>query len=246
MNIRDAISLLADNKNRDRFTILSLLVLAGFMFLFWWAGFNISDDSHLAQIKQRGVLTVISRQNPTTFYESYGGPDGLEYQLASRFAEYLGVELEMNLATNLTEIIQSVNSGNADLAAAGLSITPERQQWLSFAAPYDRVYPKLVFKQGNRWPRNFRQLNGELRVMADSSHAYHLLKLKRDFPGLSWSETTEETSEDLLVSVLDGSIDYTITDSNELALNRRFYPELAIAFSVGEGNIHLVSSKFRN
>ncbi len=236
MNFRDAIILLADNRYRDRFTTASLVLLASFVFIFWWTGFNVSDNSHLAQVKQRGVLTVITRQSPTTFYESYGGPDGLEYQLASRFAEYLGVNLEISLASNLTEIIQSVNNGDADLAAAGLSITEEREQWLSFAAPYDRVYPKLVFKQGNRWPRDFRQLDGELRVMADSSHAYHLLKVKREFPGLSWSETNEETSEDLLISVLDGHIDYTIADSNELALNRRFYPELAIAFSVGEGN----------
>ncbi|MEL0035655.1 MAG: membrane-bound lytic murein transglycosylase MltF [Gammaproteobacteria bacterium] len=236
VNIRDAITLLADNRNRDRFTLLTVLALASVMFYFWWSGFNVTDETHLEQVKQRGVLKVISRQSPTTYYESYGGADGLEYQLASRFAEHLGVELEIELATNLTEIIQSVNNGEADLAAAGLSITPEREQWLAFATPYDRVYPKLVFKQGNRWPRNFQQLRGELRVMADSSHAFELLNVKREYPGLSWSETAEDTSEDLLIAVLDGAIDYTITDSNELALNRRFYPELAIAFSVGEGH----------
>ena len=181
MNIKDAISLLADNKYQDRFTLISLQFLLIFLFIFWWSGFNVTDESHLKKIKQNGVLTVITRQSPTTFYESYGGPDGLEYQLASRFAEYLGVTLDIKVAANLTEIIQSVNNGDADLAAAGLSITPEREKLLNFAAPYDKVFPKLVFKQGNRWPRNFQQLRGELRVMADSSHAYELLKEKSDF-----------------------------------------------------------------
>jgi membrane-bound lytic murein transglycosylase F len=234
MTFRDAITLLADNDYRDKFTLLSLFLLAVFLFLFWWTGFNVSSDTHLDQIKQRGVLKVISRQSPTTYYESYGGPEGLEYQLASRFAERLGVKLEVQLATNLTDIIRAVNNGDADLAAAGLSITRERKEMLNFATPYQSVSPKLVFKQGKRWPRNIQQLSGELRVMADSSHAYQLLRMKNDHPGLSWSETTDYTSEDLLAQVLDEEIDYTIADSNELALNRRFYPELAIAFTISE------------
>ena len=236
MNFKDAIALLADNSHNDRFTRLSVVLLMVFVFTFWWTGFNITDETHIEQIKQRGVLKVISRQSPTTYYESYGGPEGLEYQLASRFAEQLGVELEIEVATSLTDIIRSVNSGDADIAAAGLSITKEREELLKFATPYQTVYPKLVFKQGKRWPRNIQQLSGELRVMADSSHAYQLLEIKQKYPGLSWSETTDDTAEDLLAQVLDETIDYTIADSNELALNRRFYPELAIAFSVGDSH----------
>ena len=161
MNFRDAIALLADNDYRDKFTYLSLFLLAMFLFFFWWAGYNVTNETHLEQIKHRGVLKVISRQSPTTFYESYGGPEGLEYQLASRFAERLGVRLEVELATNLTDIIRAVNSGDADLAAAGLSITKEREDMLNFATPYQSVSPKLVFKQGKRWPRNIQQLSGE-------------------------------------------------------------------------------------
>lgn len=234
MNFKDAIALLADNEDRHRFTRISIGFLVIFILIFWWRGFNVSEQTHLEQVQARGVLKVITRPSPTTYYESYGGPDGLEYQLARSFAEYLDVRLEMKIATNLTSIIQSVNQGDSDLAAAGLSMTPERRQHLNFASPYQEVSPKLVFKQGKRWPRNMEQLTGDLMVMADSSHALDLLNFKREYPALRWSETGDFTSEDLLGMVLDETIDYTIADSNELALNRRFYPELAIAFSIGE------------
>ena len=234
MNFKDAIALLADNDNRDRFTRISIGFLIIFILIFWWRGFNVSDQTHLEQVQSSGVLKVITRPSPTTYYESYGGPDGLEYQLARGFAEHLGVKLEMAVATNITTIIQSVNAGDSDLAAAGLSMTPERRAKLNFASPYQEVSPKLVFKQGKKWPRNIQQLSGDLMVMADSSHALDLLNFKQQYPALRWSETGDFTSEDLLGMVLDESIDYTIADSNELALNRRFYPELAIAFSMGE------------
>ena len=233
MNIKDAIVLLADNDNRDRFTRYGILFLVLFILVFWWRGYNVTDQTHLEKVLDSGVLKVITRPSPTTYYESYGGPDGLEYQLASRFAESLGVSLEVEIATNITTIIQSVNGGDSDLAAAGLSMTPERRAKLHFGSPYQEVSPKLVFKQGKRWPRNIDQLTGDLMIMADSAHAQDMLNFKRAHPALRWSETGDFTSEDLLGKVLDESIDYTIADSNELALNRRFYPELAIAFSIG-------------
>lgn len=234
MDIKQALVLLADKEHksyRNSLVSIGLLVIG----LVLWVGLGTSvSNSHLQQVINRGTLKVITRESPTTFYQGYQGADGVEYQLASRFAERLGVRLEMISVDSITEILTALHQGRGDLAAAGLSITPERETELSFAPPYQEVSQKLVFKQGKRWPRNIEQLNGELQVMADSSHALKLLELKQQYSVLSWTETATSTSEDLLAKILDESIDYTIADSNELALNRRFYPELAIGFSIGE------------
>ncbi|MET1255979.1 membrane-bound lytic murein transglycosylase MltF [Aliikangiella maris] len=190
--------------------------------------------SHLERIQQKGKLVVVTRNSPTTYYESGNGPTGIEYELVSRFADSLGVELEIIVNDNIKEIIELLASGKADVAAAGLTITPERENQLRFAPAYQQITSKLVFKQGKRWPRNISQLDGELRVIAHSSYSQELLKLKTDNPELHWSETTELTNEELLMMVLDETIDYTIVDSTELDLNRRFHPELAVAFTVGK------------
>ena len=39
-------------------------------------------------------------------------------------------------------------------------------------------------------------------------------------------------ADEILQQVVDGNIAYTVTDSNQLALNRRMYPNLSIAFTV--------------
>ncbi len=234
MNIKQALIILAD-RNYKKIENKLAVVLATITILIFWIPFGPPDSkSQLQEIINRGSLKVISRESPSTYYSGYQGADGVEFQLVSRFAEKLGVKLEITAADSITEVLSTLRSGEADMAAAGLSITAERLKEFSFAPAYQEVSQKLVFKQGKRWPRNINQLRGELRVMADSSHAQKLLALKQQFPSLSWTETQTQTSEDLLTEVLTENIDYTITDSNELALNRRFYPELAIGFSVGE------------
>ncbi len=205
--------------------ILSIILLA-----------SCSEEKlpQIEEIKKRGVLKIITRNSPTTYYERADGLAGVEYELAEAFAASLGVKTQYIVNDNLKEIIESVNSGEVDLAAAGLTITPERAKQLRFAPSYQTITSKLVFKQGKKWPRTIAQLDGELRVVAHSSYSQQLLKLKPTHSSLHWSETTEHTAEELLMMVLDETIDYTIVDSTELSLNRRFHPELAVAFTLGE------------
>ncbi|MCP4270876.1 MAG: membrane-bound lytic murein transglycosylase MltF [Gammaproteobacteria bacterium] len=234
MNIKQALVILADRNYKGISGRLALALAFITIFVFWLPTDVPDEESHLQEIINRGSIRVITRESPTTYYTGYQGADGVEFQLVNRFAEKLGIKLEITTVESITEVLAALRSGSADIAAAGLSITPERKVEFVFAPPYQEVSQKLVFKQGKRWPRNIEQLNGELRVMADSSHAQKLLDLKQQHPSLSWTETETQTSEDLLAEILSENIDYTITDSNELALNRRFYPELAIGFSVGE------------
>ncbi len=195
---------------------------------------NKTPITKLEQVINRGKLIVVTRNSPTTYFENANGLAGIEHDLVSLFAAELGVEVEFVINDNLKEIAEMVERGQVDFAAAGLTVTPERENHLRFAPAYQQITSKLVFKQGKRWPRNINQLEGELRVLAHSSYAQELLKLKEESPQLHWSETTEQTSEELLMMILDETIDYTIVDSTELDLNRRFHPELAVAFTVGK------------
>ncbi len=190
--------------------------------------------SKLEQVKRSGILRIATRNSPTTYYVQKDGPAGIEYELASAFADHLGVTPVFVTEDSITQIFRSLDTGKVDIAAAGLTATPERKQSYLFGPPYQEVSAKLVFKQGKPWPRHFGQLDGDLRVVANSSHSAMLLDVKSQFPQLSWVETDEHSSEELLDMVLDETIDYTITDSIELNLNRRFKTELAIAFTVGD------------
>ena len=77
----------------------------------------------LDRILSRGELVVVSRNSPTTYYVDKSGPTGFEYALAGLLARNLGVELKMESAFSLDAIFERLERGEADLAAAGLSLT---------------------------------------------------------------------------------------------------------------------------
>jgi membrane-bound lytic murein transglycosylase F len=208
-----------------KLTVFSLLLL-----LF---GCEQSPEmNNLAQIRERGVLRVGTLFGPTNYYLAAEGPAGFEYELAKKYADYLGVQLKIVPSYNLSELFPLLATGQVDILAAGLAVTPERAQKFYFSPHYDTISQKLVFKQGKTRPRSVEDLTGVLMVTAQSSHAENLKKLKAQYPQLTWIETDEFDSDELLEKVLDESIDYTIVDSNTLAINRRYYPEISIGFTI--------------
>lgn len=186
----------------------------------------------LARIQKAGVLRVVTRNGPTTYYEDANGYAGLEYELAKRFADTLGVRLEMVVRDSYPQVLEALDAHEADLAAAGLVVSNAWKSHVRYGPGYQEITQKLVYRQGQALPRSLNNLNGELRVQAHSSQASRLLKLKAQYPSLHWTETSEATSEELLNQVLSGELDYTVVDSHELELFRRFNPDLAVAFTL--------------
>lgn len=195
----------------------------------------VSQPPALERVHARGELVVLTRNNPATYYQGPDGPMGLEYDLAKRFADYLGVKLKLVTVTDPADILPMIERGEADLAAAGLTVTPARKQRVRFGPAYQTVVPQLICRANRNPPRSFADLKADsrLEVIAGSSHAEQLMRFKVFFPELHWTETTQYTDEELLERVANNEIDYAVADSNELALTLRFNPDLQVAFSLG-------------
>jgi len=190
--------------------------------------------SLLEQVEQQHQLIVITRNGSTTYFEGPEGPTGFEYDLAKRFADYLGVELHIVVPPNFNDILPLVSLGDAHLAAAGLTITERRKEKVRFGPVYHTITPQLVYRSGSVRPKTLADLNGTLEVVAGSSHEERLEALSQQYPDLRWQSNHEQDSEELLAMVWQQLIDYTVADSNELSVNRHFYPELKPAFDIAE------------
>ena len=178
---------------------------------------------------------MLTRNSPTTYYEDADGPAGLEYDLVKMFAEELGVELALLIPGSFNDLLDKLRDGSAHLAAAGLTVTDARKEIFLFGPPYQEITEQLVYNIAQRRPRDMSQLDsGTLEVVANSSHEERLKQLTESIPGLSWKASTELDSEELLQMVSDEVIEYTIADSNEVALNQRFLINLRVAFDIGE------------
>ena len=187
----------------------------------------------LERIKESGELVVITRNSPTTYYEDRDGHKGLEYELVQLFAAELGVEPRFIVPESFEEILPAVARGDAHFAAAGLTVTPTRELLVRFGPAYQEITQQLVYRRGSKKPKKITDtIGGSLEVVAGSNHEEELRRLKVKYPNLRWVASSAVESEELLRLVKEQVIDYTVADSNELALNRRFHPELRPAFDL--------------
>ena len=194
-----------------------------------------NDVSVLEQIKQKGELIVITRESPTTYYKSAEGKMGLEYELASRFADHLGVKLRLRLSESFQDLIPMVIRGEAHMAAAGLTITDERKKVVRFGPVYQTISQSLVYRLGTKRPETIEDvLDGHLEVTAGTSHSERLNQLAKAHPDLQWKEHRSLSSNELLNLVYEQVIDYTIADSNVLSLYKRYHKEVTSAFDISE------------
>ncbi|MCJ8274204.1 MAG: transporter substrate-binding domain-containing protein [Psychrosphaera sp.] len=197
------------------------------------SGCNQSEqNSQLDTMVKRGKLRVGTVFGASSYYIDRDGSTGFEYELTQAFADYLGLELEVVPNYHVSQLFPMLESDQVDLLAGGLTVTDERRKKYRYSPSYYKVSQKLVFKQGNKRPKKFEQLNGSLVVTTQSSHAENLASLKNQYPDLTWIETADADPDELLEQVINGTIDYTIADSNNLAINRRHYPNLSIGFTV--------------
>ena len=191
--------------------------------------------STLEKVQQSGTITMVSRNGPTTYYEGPEGMTGFEYVLAKAFADHLGVELVIRDEENLGLLLNSLNSTDTDFAAAGLSVTEQREFKVNFAPSYLSVTQKLVYRSGQSKPRKIEDLYGKnLVVIGNSSHEENLRNLKRSYPELKWSVRYDLEMVELMEMVHLGEIDHTIIDSNAYEVNSTIFPRARVAFDISE------------
>ena len=212
----------------------------------------------LQHIQDAGVLHVLTRNAATTYFTGPNGAEGFEYDLVKAFADHLGVSLKISTEDNLNNMLAKVQEGDVDFAAAGLTVTAEREKTLRFSDSYQSITQQLVYNHSIPRPKNMDDaVEGMMEVIANSSHVEKLKELKEKYPRLSWDENKEAGTTELLMLVAENIIDFTIADSNEVLLTRRFHPTLGVAFNIskpqqlawafsktGDNSLYLEANKF--
>ncbi|MDQ6958928.1 MAG: membrane-bound lytic murein transglycosylase MltF [Mariprofundaceae bacterium] len=194
-----------------------------------------SSGDRLDSIQQKKILMAVTRNAPTTWYEGRDGNAGFEYELAKSFAAYLDVELKLVTKDSVSGILEMIQQGKADIAVAGLTRTAERENGFLFGPAYQEVTQQVVCRRGGAHPKSIKGLaDVELVVPSDSSYVERLQSLKLRYPGIHWRENSSLNTESLLEQVWKKELECTIADSNIVAINRRYFPELSVRFDLGK------------
>ncbi|WP_237759707.1 membrane-bound lytic murein transglycosylase MltF [Sulfuricella sp. T08] len=193
-------------------------------------------EAPIPPVQENHELVVLTRNSPTTYYEdAQGNYAGLEYDLVKLFAQELGVDVRFVVATEFSKIIPILTKKQVHLVAAGLTITPEREKIIRFGPAYQTVQQQIVYNSFTLKPDGIGDLIGKrIEVIAGSSYVERLKQAKKKTPKLAWHEITTTEIEELLEKVANGEVDYSIADSHFVSMTQNFFPNLGVAFNLGE------------
>lgn len=94
------------------------------------------------------TLRVLAYETTPFFYIENDQTAGLEYEILRYFAEAQEKELEVIWVDQFGEFLPMVERGEGDIAAATLTITPERLERVDFSESYFPVRVMLVERAG--------------------------------------------------------------------------------------------------
>jgi membrane-bound lytic murein transglycosylase F len=212
----------------------AIVALAAVLLLpFLYSGHD--QISQLEKVQQRGSLTLLTRNGASSYFIGPEGAAGPEYDIAAAFANFLGLKIEVKVAGEFSELETLLNSGQGEFIAANLTRTPTRQHRFNFGPDYAEVDTIVVYKRGQKRPRELADLVGlRLSVIAGSSYESLLEKARETLPDLQWTAERSMGMEDLLLAVADGELDATLVDSNIFKINSQFYPRLKPGFMLAD------------
>ncbi len=185
---------------------------------------TVSDPS-LTNIIERGVI-VAGTSPPYGPMEYYDGEDivGIDIDIAKEIALAIGVELEVK-DVDFDFLLDSVDSGEVDIAVAAITITPDRSETHLFSIPYFNGGQSVVVRSASQIEL-INELEGKNVGVEDDQtplkdaifeHVENpLVHLHKDSDGPDYSTTVvaKLKNETLDAFVIDYVAAVTITQEN--------------------------------
>jgi len=195
--------------------------------------FNHShEETRLQRIMESNELRIATRVGPLTYQPTKLGISGLEYELAVRFADYLGVKPSFH-PVHHGNILSLLNLNKVDIAAANLAISNQRMEQFLFGPEYLTKSGVLVGNRKRQLPVSIDGLSDyKILVTEGSRYVHDLEDLSSDFASLNWQVLNKADVEELMIQVSQDDSMLALIDSNEYTRLRFLYPELELAFEL--------------
>ena len=209
----------------------------------------------LKRIKRRDTLVAITGYNPVSYFLYRGQPMGYEYELLQKLAQYLGVELKIELMRDEEDMFEAIQNGEADLLAYRLAVTQRRAERVAFTDPlhatrqvlvqrlpedYDSLQtgdlsndPAEITEQPDsliQYPFELVTQDDTVHVIENSPYQQRLNNLGEEMGGeIDVIEVDADVPREKLIQrVAQGDIDYTVANETIAELNRAYYGDIAI------------------
>lgn len=188
-------------------------------------GLRVEGAATLAGLRQAGVLRVGLTGDYAPFSEERGGELlGLDVELARDFAASMGLRVRF-VRTSWSQLMDDLAAGRFDLAAGGISVTPERRACADFGPPLltDGKTPIARCADRGRFG-TLEEINFPgVRVIVNPGGTNERFA-RENFPRASLRVFPDNRT--IFAEILEGRADVMITDGIEVKLQSSRHPGL--------------------
>ena len=189
-------------------------------------------NTHPEAIRHEGVLRVLTLSG--TGGETYDHPVLLERDLAKDFAQFLEVEVEFIEFVTVDEVVNALVEGQGHMAAAGFTRTTRWEEEFDIGPAFYQVSHQVVCRRGGVRPSSLEDLL-DASLLLDSEYSLQIL-LQDIYPAgevlPQWRAEPGMATEMTLQRIWEQEADCTVAPSHLVSLNRRFFPELTVEFTL--------------
>lgn len=196
-------------------------------------------ERDFSEIKESGVLRMITHYSSNTYFLHQGMEVGFEYELVRAFAREHDLALEVVIIEDDQNPFQLLNSGEGDLIAANYAVNKERSGIAAFSRPYNLVDQMIVFSNRlDERPASLEEmveLEVPITVGRNSSYYPTLLAMKEQGVDLTIDLIEGEIdTETLLFQVAEGPFMATVSDDNMFHATDRYLDGLSAGPIIAE------------
>lgn len=200
-----------------------------------------SDVFGLEKIKERNKIIAVTDYNSINYFVYRGKTMGYQYELLNKYADHLGVDLEIKVNNSLNAKFNCLNHGKCNIIGVDLTVTKERTRYVDFTIPHSQSRQVLVQRKPegyqkmtprrieNELIRNQLNLAGKtIYVQKASSFVSRLENLSDEIGENIDIIESDYEAEQLVKLVAKGEIDYTVCDEHVAMVNRTYYDNIDI------------------
>ncbi len=194
------------------------------------------------EIKDGGVLRMITYYSSNTYFLNQGIEVGFEYELLREFARENDLALEVIIVGADENPLDLLNQGVGDVIAANYTITPERRTAANFTRPYNIVDQLVVYSADQPVrPKTISELVDSgipISVRINSSYYFRLMELIEEGYDLEIDPISEGIidTEAQLVQVANGNLAATVADDNMFNAANRYMEGLLSGPTIAESD----------
>lgn len=189
----------------------------------------------LTQIQDSGKITVLTMYSPTSYFRYRGREMGLHYDMARQLADYIGVEMDVVVATSTQQLIKMLNDGTGDVIAYNLPVTRADKDSVLYCGREFITHQVIVQQGSDSVLTDVTELVGKDVYAQTGKYYQRMVNLNNELGGgIRLHEVTADSLsvEDLIAQVASGEIAFTVADNDVARLNRTYYPSIDINLAV--------------